>query len=125
MYTAALRLPKTRTYLILLKDYLVAQDLEESIAAHDPAAEVIVRQSMASALSALEATQQIAVAFVDVEPLHCRASGLADMIRSRGGEVILMGDEAEEKGEALGWKVLHRPFSEGLVLAHLAALGST
>ena len=124
MNMVAFRLRKTRTYLILLKDYLVAQDLAESIAVYDPEAEVIVQHALADAVSALEATPQIAAAFVGLEPLQCSASGLADMIRGRGGEVILMGSEAEEQGEALGWKVLHRPFSEGLVLAHLARLDS-
>lgn len=115
-------LRKTRTYLILSQDCLVAQDLAESIAVYDAGADVIVRHSVVAAVSALEATPEIAVAFVGAGPVQFGASALADMIRARQGLVILMGDDAEENGEALGWKVLHRPFSEGVVLSHLALL---
>ena len=117
--------PPHWAYLVVLGDYLVAQDLAESIACHDPAAEVIVRHTMAEAVAAMESVARIEVAFVGDAPTRFAASQLAQAIRSKGGRVVLLGDEAEATGEAAGWSVLHRPFSLSLVLACLAGAIST
>ncbi len=103
--------PKTAgTYLVVLADYLVAQDLAESIVVYDADAEVLVLHSASRAAAALEKVERIAVAFVDAGPELFGASELAQMIQSRGGRVVLLGDEAEAAGGALGWSVLQRPF---------------
>ena len=112
--------PPHGAYLVVLDDYLVAQDLAESIAYHDPAAEVIVRHTVAEAVAAMDSVETIEVAFVGEAPARYAGSQLAQMIRSKSGRVVLLGDEAETAGEAAGWSVLHRPFSLSLVLAYLA-----
>lgn len=104
-----------QTYLVVLDDYLIAQDLAESIACYDDAAQVVVRHVVDDAVAALEAVEGLAVAFVGVDPKQFAGSALARMIDSRGGKVVLMGDAAEDDGETGGWAVLHRPFSQGLV----------
>ena len=112
--------PPQGAYLVVLGDYLVAQDLAESIVYYDPAATVIVRHTTAEALVAVDSVARIEVAFVGDAPTRFAASQLAQMIHSKGGRVVLLGDEAEATGEAAGWSVLHRPFSLSLVLACLA-----
>jgi hypothetical protein len=115
----------TASYLIVLKDYLVALDLAESISEFDAGAQIVARHSAVCAIAALEAIERVAVAFVDAGLDQFVALGLQRMISDRGGRVVLMGDEAESAGEARGYCVLHRPFSQGLVLSHLANLQET
>jgi hypothetical protein len=120
MNTSVLHTRSAASYLIVLKDCLVAMDLAESISDFDAGADIVARHSAACAIAALETIKRVAVAFVDTGPDHLAASGLMGMISARGGRVVLMGDEAETSGEARGYPVLHRPFSQGLVLDHLA-----
>ncbi len=119
MKTAGMDQRVRGTYLIVSDDYLVAQDLAESIVWFDAAASVVVRHAPADAIAALEAIETVAVAFVGAGPDQLAASGLKALIGDRGGRVVLMGNLAETNGEAEGWAVLHRPFSLGLVLTHL------
>ncbi len=120
MNTSVLRTRPPACYLIVLKDYLVALDLAESISDFDAEAEIVARHSAACAIAALEAIERVAVAFVETGPDQFAASVLSGMISDRGGRVVLMGDEAESSGQARGYSVLQRPFSQGLVRAHLA-----
>lgn len=106
-------------YLIVLEDYLVSQDLAEIVAWYAPAAEVIVRHALPDAVAALQPVARLAVAFVGIGPASFAASPLAAMIASRGGRVVLLGDEAERTGEAAGWAVLQRPFSQSQVATFL------
>jgi hypothetical protein len=111
-------------YLVVLDDYLVSQDLAETIRYFDPEAQVIARPTTDDAVAAVAPVARIELAFVADGPSHFAASPLAGMIRCRGGRVVLLGPEAETAGKAAGWPVLHRPFSQSLVLAHLAGLRS-
>ena len=104
-----------QTYLVVVDDYLIAEDLAESIAFYDAKALVVVRHLVDDAVSALKAVERLAVAFVAACPQQFAGSALAKMIHSLGGKVVLLGDAAEDLGKTPDWAVLHRPFSQGLV----------
>lgn len=113
--------PLTRhVYLIVLADYLVTQDLVETVSDHDPDAALIKCRTMDEAVDALEDVERIAVAFVHAAPSEMARSSLPASITSRGGRLVLIGDDAEECSEPGEWTVLQRPFSMAMVQAHLA-----
>jgi hypothetical protein len=111
-----------RTYLVVSDDYLVAQDLAETILWQDASAQIFVRHAASDAMAVLQGIEALEVAFVGAGPDQFVATGLREMIGQRGGRVVLMGDSAETSGETKGWSVLHRPFSQWQVLSHLAEL---
>ena len=108
-------------YLVVVSDYIVSQDLAETVADFVPDAKVIVRPTIGDALQALERVERVAVAFVGDRPARFANSPLAAMIHAKGGRVVLLGDEAEVEGPAEGWAVLQRPFSLSLVQTLLAS----
>jgi len=112
--------PPSGAYVIVLRDYLVSQDLAETVAEYAPGAEVILHHTPAAAAAAVTSLEKIEVAFVEQEPEAFAASGLARLIDARGGRVVLMGSAAEAAGAKNGWPVLHRPFALQQVLLHLA-----
>ena len=116
--------PQRGAYLVVMGDYLVAQDLAESIAYYDPTAEVILRHTVDEGAQALEFVEHIEVAFVGDAPQRFAASPFAKSLMQRGARVVLIGDEAEAQGDQAGWRVLQRPFSMSLVLAHLVGAPS-
>lgn len=107
------------TYLIVLRHVLVAQDIALTIAEFDPGARVVTAASVAEAMSLLPSVERLVMAFVGRGPDAYRASPLAQAVKDRGGRVVLMGEEAEEEGEAQGFAVLARPFGTGNIMAHL------
>ena len=106
-------------YLIVQSQSLVALDLAMAITEFDPAASVVTTASCADALPAIDGVRQIAVAFVDGGPCTFAASALAREVAQRGGRVVLMGRDAEDAGEGLGYPILERPFSGDHVAWHL------
>jgi hypothetical protein len=115
-------LPKssTATYLIVLRELLIAQDLALTIADHDAAAHVIIASTAAEAVAALQLVAVVAKAFVGIPPDAFAGSDLADAIARRRGRVILLGVEAEEHGPTQGWDILAQPFMTETVMAKLA-----
>ncbi|NUB45779.1 hypothetical protein GEU84_015375 [Fertoebacter nigrum] len=99
-------------YLIVLKEQLVAQDLAEAIAEHDPDARVILAHDTAEAMRLLAGQGlKLVLAFLGMAPAALASSGLADP----EARVVLIGNEAEETGEGPGWWVLERPFTSDCV----------
>jgi hypothetical protein len=98
---------------------VVAQDIALTIADMDPKARIVTAASEAEALPRLSEVERLAVAFVAQAPRAYEDSALARAVAARGGRVVLMGEEAEGEGEALGYAVLVRPFSTGSILSHL------
>ena len=107
------------TYLIVLRHVVVAQDIALTIADMDPQARVVTAASEAEALSMLGGVDRLAVAFVGQSPRAYESSALARAVAERGGRVVLLGEDAEAEGAALGYAVLVRPFSTGTILRHL------
>ena len=106
-------------YLVVMKETVVAQDIAGAIADARPGARIVIVASPAEARSALAGVDRLAAAFVSAAPQTFLGSSLAKAIAQRGGQVVLMGDEAEEQGGGPGWSVLHRPFTTKAVLAQL------
>ena len=104
-------------YLVVEPDAVLRMDLTETLQYRDRQAVVIAGHSADQALLQLSAFETIQLALVAAAPCDFAASRLAQLIGQKGGRVVLMGDCAEEVGEANGFKVLHRPYSETEVLA--------
>jgi hypothetical protein len=109
-----------RTYLIVMQQVLVAQDIALTISDHDPGANVIIASTHAEAEAALVTVADLVLAFVADAPWQFMASSLGQAIMARGGRVVLLGEAAEEAGPTAQWGVLDQPFTTDAVLKHLA-----
>lgn len=116
-------LAKTRSYLVLVPEMLVAQDIALTIADFDPAAEVICAKSQHEAQAALGRVGALTLAFVSDRPSTFVQSPLASAIAERGGRVVMLGIEAENTGPTETFDVLHQPFDTDAVMAKLSARG--
>jgi hypothetical protein len=105
-----------RTYLIVMKEVLIAQDLALTIADYDTNASIIIASTHAEAEAALATVNSLEMAFVANAPSQFKTSMLARTIRQRNGRVVLLGSEAEEVGPTQCWEVLNQPFSTDAVL---------
>ena len=108
-------------YLVVEPDPLLRADLAETLLYHDSTAAMIVATSANAALPQIAEVKAIRLALVACGPCDYAASHLSQMIQQKGGAVVLMGDRAEDVGEAKGFRVLHRPFSQTEVLALIGA----
>ncbi len=112
-------LSHTPTYIIVMRDVLIAQDLSLTIGDHDPGARIEVASSLTEAEAIVARLTQIVMAFIVEAPRKFRHSDLSRAIAERGGRVVLLGDDAEDGGPTPDWDVLYRPFSTDEVLARL------
>lgn len=99
------------TYLIVMKELVIAGDIAGTIQEMEPGAEIIVEMTAERALAALSGVTRVSKAFIVASPEKFRASALHNEIRARGGCVILMGEEAERQSESGDWHVLAIPFA--------------
>lgn len=111
-------------YLVIEPDPLLRTDLTETLQFRDCDAVVIAEPSVEAALPQIAAFATIDLALIAAGPREFAASHLAQVIGQRGGRVVLMGERAEDCGEASGFRVLHRPFSENEVLALISDEGT-
>lgn len=105
-----------RTYLVVLSQPLVAQDLALTIAEHDRSANLIVASTQAEAEAALIMVARLEMAFVADAPSYFMTTPLAYAIRARGGRIVLLGQEAEMAGPTQEWNVLDQPFTTDAVV---------
>ncbi|RMH49367.1 MAG: hypothetical protein D6686_08300 [Alphaproteobacteria bacterium] len=114
-----------RGVLVIQRDPLVALDIAETLARDLPGIAVVLARSCDEALAQAEGRPPPAVALVAAAPEGFGASPLGRWLAGAGVRVILTGDAAEERGEAAGFAVLHRPFtSRALVDCLRAALAA-
>ena len=106
-----------QVYLVIEPDPLLRTDLTETLQYRDRKAIVIAERSADAAMHQIAGFDTIRLALVAAGPCDFAASRLAQLIGQKGGKVVLMGDRAEAVGEAKGFTVLHRPYSETQVLA--------
>jgi hypothetical protein len=116
------------TYLVVVADFVVLQDLADAIRGFDPEAVILTHNARADALASLEAHDRISVAFVEAGPELVEASKLDVAVEQRGGRLVLLGDDAEAELEAgspliSDWLVMPRPFSNRTILNWLAPGG--
>lgn len=111
--------PLVDTYLIVLRERLIAQDLATTISDRDPTARVILAATLDEGVAALMDVPRLTVAFVSAKPAEYAQSTLGQAIIARHGRVILLGFEAETSGPSKDWDVLAQPFDTDAVLGVL------
>ncbi len=117
---------KRAVYLVAVQDFVVSQDLIDTVRDFDPTAEVITARDCHGALLAVTSHPRLTLGFVEAGPDRVARAHLDVAIRRRRGRLVLLGDEAEEEWESGAhagddWPVLMRPFSTQTVTAMLAA----
>lgn len=107
-------------YVIVLGQVVVAQDIAQAIAEYDPGATVITTPRREDAVAALYGMEgRLAAVFINTPPRLLADDRLGTAARARGGQIVLIHDEAEVEGERDGYLVLPRPFTTDLVVATL------
>jgi len=108
------------TYLVVMREVLVAQDLCLTICDFDPAARVIIASGLEAAIAELANVPSLAVAFVEERHTPVAASDLAAAIARRGGRVVVLGEQAGAQAPARDWDILQKPFVTEQVLSLLS-----
>ncbi len=108
-----------RTYLVFIKETLIARDIAEIITDFDPDADVICAASLADAQSSLVDARTVEIAFVAGAPSAFLETPLHHSIVARGGRLVLLGLEAEAVGPTSIFDVLTQPFDTSAVMAKL------
>lgn len=105
----------TPTCLIALKHFVVAQDIALTIAEFDPTIHVILVTDPQSIMLS-SGVERLWLAFLGISPSRIDDDPLAQAVLARGGQLVLINDEAEEIGDSDRWWVLPRPFTTEAVL---------
>ncbi|SDE62240.1 hypothetical protein SAMN04488105_105319 [Salipiger thiooxidans] len=108
------------SFLVFVHDPVVAEDIASTLEESHPGARIVLPANEAAALAALDEHPQITLAVMSMSPEAAQASALGSALAARQARVVLMGFEAEERGESAGFTVLHRPFRTADLLAMLA-----
>lgn len=108
---------KRAMYLVVEPNPLLRADLAGALQDGDTEAGVIAVSNVHDALAQLTAVPVLSLALVAASPIGFAVSPLAKTIAEKGGQVVLMGGRAEALGEAAGYRVLQRPFSQTQILA--------
>jgi hypothetical protein len=115
------RTADTGTYLVVLREIIVGQDIAMTIQDHNPDARVIIAATLAEAVAAVEGVDAVAVAFVHAPSAEVARSPLAEAVAARGGRIVLMGHEIGRDPKATVLPVLAFPFVSSDILALLDA----
>ncbi|MDD8022462.1 MAG: hypothetical protein PHX82_05080 [Paracoccaceae bacterium] len=113
-------------YLVAVQDFVVAQDIVDTVRDAAPGAVIVTVPDCAAAAAAVAGHSRLVLAFVEAGPGRVAQLQLDREVVGRGGRLVLLGDAAEEawdSGAATGrvWPVLIRPFSSPAVMALLKA----
>ncbi|WP_347311419.1 hypothetical protein [Defluviimonas sp. SAOS-178_SWC] len=113
-------------YLVAVRDFVVSQDLADTVREFDPGAMIVTARTCRETLNAIKTCDRLALAFVEAGPDRILRARLDVTIRERHGRLVLLGDDAEDEWETGGapgriWPVLMRPFSSQAVTALLIA----
>ncbi len=111
-------------YVILTNQALIARDIALTIEQHDPGAPLIISRTSHEVEAALETTPNVATAILSLAPSEYLVSPLHNQIKKRGGQVILMGADAEDAPRQEGLSILHRPFTTDILIDHLCSTGA-
>lgn len=121
MYQGQFMTNRCRSYLVLVRETLVACDLAQTIVEFDPQARVICATSVEEAEAALADLTSVEIAFVAEGPTRFAGTPLHVGLTIRGGRVVLLGLEAEDHGPSSVFDVLMQPFNTDAVVAKLRA----
>lgn len=109
----------SRTCVIALKHFVVAQDIAQALADFDPGIHVILVTDPQSIVLSPD-MEQVWLAFLGLAPSRVADDPLAQAVLQRGGRLVLINDEAEEVGDSADWWVLRRPFTTDAILSLLS-----
>lgn len=105
----------TTVYIVLEPIEIIATDVALCISDYDPAATVLVAQSVDHAMEFLGIRASVSIAFLHMDPDGFSGSPLARALEARGARCVFMGDSAERS--PLDVWVLERPFSGDTIAA--------
>lgn len=113
-------------YVIMVSDYVVLTDLEDTVRDYDPFAAIHGVTSLHAAIGRIQSQRRLDVVFLETGQKQVRLHDLDQAVRDRGGQIILLGGEAEDDWITQGrvsdrWPTLLRPFSSQMVLSLLIA----
>ncbi|GGL69198.1 hypothetical protein [Wenxinia marina] len=102
--------------LVLVRHEVIAEDLALTLQDAFGKGPIMVCRSPEEALERLPDVSDLQVAVVETDPDTFAGSRLETEITARGGQVVLFGELAETRMPAGRWPVLHRPFTDEMVL---------
>ncbi|EIE49777.1 hypothetical protein AL036_09845 [Salipiger aestuarii] len=108
------------TFLIWITDMIVAEDVSGILLDACPQARVLCAESPESAPPQLTPDCGPLVAIVQMAPEAVRDTPLGQALTRAGARIVLLGNAAEERGQAAGFAVLERPFRSMDLLALIA-----
>ncbi|MES2913530.1 MAG: hypothetical protein V4753_00310 [Pseudomonadota bacterium] len=109
----------TAIIVIILKEVLVARDIEMTVRESRPEASVFVARTLHEAVDALP-LGRIEVAFVQSDPRTIATSPLGRRIAAEGGRVVVLSEDIRG-ALPVGWAALPFPFSSKAVAELLSA----
>ena len=114
------------TFLLFLRDRIIAEDIAEEIALRAPRAEVRSVVSRAEFMSALRRTPVPAGVFVELEAFGAHWPLARDSLASLGTRIVLLGAAAEDLAERglspAGTRLLARPYGAADIAAVIQAM---
>lgn len=113
-----------RAYVICVGDAIVGRDLAETVAEFDASARILMATDANDVLAFVAGESRIGVAFLALSPADVDQHNLGREIGLRGGAVVLLGRDAEERRDAWSGELLERPFTGETVIALLSRLAS-
>ncbi|MDI3335567.1 hypothetical protein QKW60_04040 [Defluviimonas aestuarii] len=112
-------------YVIAVHDFVVLKDLEDTVREFDPTATVLTTTSCDEAITKIRTQDQLAMVFIEAGPVYISAVRMDELVRARGGRIVLLGDDAEDEWDEgrspRRWPTLQRPFSSQSVLSIIIA----
>ena len=105
----------TSVYIVLEPIEIIATDVALCISDYDPAATVLVAQSVDHVMAFLGIHASVSIAFLHTDPDGFASSPLAHALDAQGARCVFMGDRAERS--PLDIWVLERPFSGDTIAA--------
>lgn len=108
-----------KVFVIVVREALVGRDLADTIAETHPRARMVLADTLAAALVAVQPLEAVDLAFIAAEPAVFEASALAEALAARGAEVVLMG---VTNPQGVRWRILAFPFSTADVRRFIPAI---
>jgi hypothetical protein len=102
---------RSPAFVIVVRDYIVAQDIALTIRDDIPHAHIVTASTLIEAEQALSPIPKVHMAFVAADPDEFERSDLAPTLEKRGARIVMMGLWPEAGQAASKWQVLQYPFT--------------
>ncbi len=104
-------LPHIETFLVVIDNAIIAEDLAQSIVDVVPHAHIVVVKNIAMAEAAARSAGCVAMAFIVDADANFPGSPLADYLLGQRVRVVLTGDWDADQARHHGWDALPFPFA--------------